>query len=100
MAPGIGFTENLYGMNYFIWQKLIELQSAAQAIRDNPVRVHRSEFFHQGASQLNGSVMKIPFEPHNAGQAAAVKSTADHFQTHAGYAFEQFGIGLADLLFS
>ena len=102
MSPtgGIGFLQHLNRVKYIIRQWLVELQPAAQAVRYNSLGVEGSDFFHERASQLNGSLMILALETHDARQTTAIESAADNFQVDAGDRFEQLHIGLSDLLFS
>ena len=87
-------------MKYLIGQHLIELQAAAQTIRNDIFGVQLFDFIYQAVAQLNRCLMEFAFEPHNARHTAAVKPTFDRFQIDSGNFLEKIQIGSADVLFS
>ena len=71
-------------MNYFIRQRLTELQAATQAVRDEPFGINLFDFFHQPFSQMGGWLVKFLLEPHNACHTATTQRTVDRLQIDAG----------------
>ena len=87
-------------MRDWMRQQLVELQPAAEAVGDNPVRIDLTDLVHQAAAQLSRRFVELPFEPHDAGHAAAVKVPVDGFQLNAGYSAQLFHIRTTDFLLS
>ena len=64
-------------MVYLVRQQLVELQSAAQTVSDDSIRLEIVDIVHQSVPQMNGSIVIFPFEAHNPAHTAAVQ-TAVH----------------------
>ena len=62
---------------------LVELNSAAQAISDKMIGFQPLYFSHQSATYLDGGVVKIVFETHDARNAAAVDRARKRFHKSA-----------------
>jgi len=82
-----------------VWDKLIELDSATQAISHEPLGMNRSDLIHQAAPHFDRYPIKIPLEPHDAGDATAMEGTVDSLHGNPWHEPQQIRVGLTDLLF-
>ncbi len=85
-------------MKDLVGEQLVELDPAAQAVTHKPFRVDRSDLPHQTAPHLNGNLVKITFETHDSGNAAAVESSFDFFHGDPRYQAQQTCIGFPYVL--
>ena len=92
--------ENLDRMEYLVRQQLVELQPTAQTISDEFLRLEIVDFVHQSVSQMNGRIMKFPFEAHNSPHTATVQTAVHGLQVNSRQQIQQRLIRSADILFS
>jgi hypothetical protein len=73
----ICFTKDLYGVKHSIGKQLVELNSTAQAVAQESLRVNGPDLIHQSAPHFDRYQIKIPLEPHDSGDATAMEGAVD-----------------------
>lgn len=81
-------------------QPLFELEPATEAIRYNGSVFLSQKLVKKRLPYLKRVFIKKIFEPHVAAHTATIHDTADPDDIGTGDGFDQFIIGLSDILFS
>ena len=90
---------DLNRMSYLIGCQMVELVPATETIRKNFFGPECLDPFDQLVCHLDGALVKVTFEAHDARSAAAIKRPLDAIDLEAWNQRQQFGIGRAYVLF-